>query len=56
MLFTAIGGIASIVMFVWIAVPMYIGIGHLLKSFEFEEKEQDRITDANILDDLLETD
>lgn len=52
LLILVIGGI-SLLMFVWIAVPMYIGVGHLLKSMENGEYEDDKILNESILDDGL---
>ncbi|MFK7784290.1 MAG: hypothetical protein AB8B56_04190 [Crocinitomicaceae bacterium] len=48
---TFILGIVSLVMFVWIAVPLYMGVGHLLKSIEGEDYHQRKALDDSLLDD-----
>jgi hypothetical protein len=51
LLITFIGGIASLVMFVWIAVPMYIGIGHLVRVILGEENNERKTLNDSLLDD-----
>lgn len=54
---TLILGFVSLIMFVWIAVPMYVGVGHILKAMEDGQYDQQRVQDEFILDDgLVETD
>ena len=42
--------IVSIVMYIWIAVPMYLGIGYLLKAAEETMTFDDHNMDAPSLD------
>lgn len=53
LLTTLILGFVSLIMFVWIAVPMYVGVGHLLKSIEGEDYNQRRTLNDSLLDDDL---
>ena len=48
---TLVVGLISLVMFVWIAVPMYVGVGYLLKSMEGGKNDRQRAFDDSILDD-----
>ncbi|MDG1334411.1 MAG: hypothetical protein P8P74_18905 [Crocinitomicaceae bacterium] len=48
-------GTISLLMFVWIAVPMYVGVGHLLKSMEKGALNEPLKYDDAILDDGLLT-
>ncbi len=50
---TLVFGLISLIMFVWIAVPMYIGVGYLLKSMEDGQYDEPKILDESILDDGL---
>ena len=52
-LFTGIAGLISLLMFVWIAVPIYMGIGHIQKALEKGQYGENRILDESILDDVL---
>lgn len=49
-------GFVSIIMFVWIAVPMYLGVGYLQQSMEKNLSIHDHIDDKLILDSLSESD
>lgn len=46
-------GTLSLLAFVWIAVPMYVGVGHLLKSMEKGMFDEPLKYDDTILDDGL---
>lgn len=45
-------GIVSIVFFVWIAVPMYVGVGHILKTVEKNVYLKDHLDVKPILDSI----
>lgn len=49
-------GIISIIMFVWIAIPMYMGIGYIQKAMENDISTDMLIDDESILDSMLEMD
>lgn len=46
-------GFVSIIMFVWIAVPLYLGVGHLVKSMESNLDISTHTFNDAILDDEL---
>ena len=52
---TFVVGIISIILFVWIAVPMYMGVGHILKSLEKDIPFDLKIGDESLLDDVIAT-
>lgn len=47
------GGTVSFVMFVWVAVPMYIGVGYIQKKLEKELYFNDDKPDESLLNDDL---
>ncbi len=49
---TLVVGVISIIMFIWVAVPMYIGIGHILKSTEKKDKSTQLHGNEELLDDI----
>lgn len=49
-------GLISIIFFVWIAVPMYIGVGYIQKSVEKHLHADEHIEEESLLDSILETD
>ena len=48
-----IAGFASLIMFVWIAIPMYAGIGYIVRMIEGEGRDQQKILNDSLLDDGL---
>ncbi len=53
---TLVVSIVSVLMFVWIAVPMYVGVGYLLMYFEKDAYRENRVLNDDIIDDIVLTD
>jgi hypothetical protein len=48
-----VGGLVSLIAFVWIAVPLYAAVGYLLKSMEKNDfLHEDELTETDILTDF----
>jgi hypothetical protein len=50
---TLLMGLVSLIMFVWIAVPMHVAVGYVLKHIEKGMYDEPIVLDDTILDDTL---
>jgi len=47
------GGLVSLIFFFWLSIPMYLGVGYIIKAMEGDEFPDSETLNESLLDDVI---